>query len=124
MRAILLQWSPVLETGNTCSRTYVHMPRRVAAMEPGLRDREYDPLTVSVAYDEQLLQWSPVLETGNTGALRPAAGVRALAAMEPGLRDREYDRARGSRQQRGYAAMEPGLRDREYQHQLCYTPPL
>ena len=37
----LLQWSPVLETGNT----WITVPR--------------------VAF-EALLQWSPVLETGNT----------------------------------------------------------
>ena len=40
-RGIMLQWSPVLETGNTrCS--HLNGCASSAAMEPGLRDREYD----------------------------------------------------------------------------------
>ena len=64
-RLLGLQWSPVLETGNT----------------PDLHTG------YPVCYT---LQWSPVLETGNTAQeLRPGA-VQRVAAMEPGLRDREY----------------------------------
>ena len=42
----------------------------MAAMEPGLRDREYrlGPSGCSARCDQ--LQWSPVLETGNTEDLR------------------------------------------------------
>ena len=36
-----LQWSPVLETGNTADRPAIITPVMAAAMEPGLRDREY-----------------------------------------------------------------------------------
>ena len=36
-----LQWSPVLETGNTRSSRRGRPSRKRAAMEPGLRDREY-----------------------------------------------------------------------------------
>ena len=61
----VLQWSPVLETGNTASRQQWYDEYERAAMEPGLRDREY------------------------TGQAQDGAQSR-LAAMEPGLRDREY----------------------------------
>ncbi len=61
----------------------------MAAMDPGLRDREY--------YDQlsYLSEW-------------------LTAAMEPGLRDREYDLAAQLVAGIRGAAMEPGLRDREY----------
>ena len=36
-----LQWSPVLETGNTDRIISVIRSACSAAMEPGLRDREY-----------------------------------------------------------------------------------
>ena len=38
-----LQWSPVLETGNTTESRQSIIGRSSAAMEPGLRDREYLP---------------------------------------------------------------------------------
>ena len=37
----VLQWSPVLETGNTSRCSTGIRSRNAAAMEPGLRDREY-----------------------------------------------------------------------------------
>ena len=37
----LLQWSPVLETGNTAQFRVIDFYALLAAMEPGLRDREY-----------------------------------------------------------------------------------
>ena len=40
-RAIKLQWSPVLETGNTTAAWLYGEVHQLAAMEPGLRDREY-----------------------------------------------------------------------------------
>ena len=84
-----LQWSPVLETGNTRSHQPYGTPPGPAAMEPGLRDREYgrglavigqeitaamEPGLRDREYEEKMatgqivnmLQWSPVLETGNT----------------------------------------------------------
>ena len=65
--AFRLQWSPVLETGNTPTPLHtISLPIR-AAMEPGLRDREYVFLP----------DWG---------------GQEYNAAMEPGLRDREYER--------------------------------
>ena len=64
-----LQWSPVLETGNTRTLDRWLAVELLAAMEPGLRDREY-PAT-----------W-------------PTTAHSAEAAMEPGLRDREYQRSR------------------------------
>ena len=60
-----LQWSPVLETGNTTTPP---------TQPPG----------------GSWLQWSPVLETGNTIGDREREDNRSRAAMEPGLRDREY----------------------------------
>src|SRR5579875_2693531 len=60
----------------------------VAAMEPGLRDRENPDGTVSV---RELFR----------------------AAMEPGLRDRENTEDYGIGVINAVAAMEPGLRDRE-----------
>ena len=39
----VLQWSPVLETGNTSRCSTGIRSRNAAAMEPGLRDREYPP---------------------------------------------------------------------------------
>ena len=60
-----LQWSPVLETGNTALEYALMYLLSVAAMEPGLRDREYEPPGVR-SYTTVQLQWSPVLETGNT----------------------------------------------------------
>ena len=60
-----LQWSPVLETGNTTTPP---------TQPPG----------------GSWLQWSPVLETGNTSPLVAAIRETGAAAMEPGLRDREY----------------------------------
>ena len=84
-----LQWSPVLETGNTgADALHVAVPQR-AAMEPGLRDREYDV------------------------AIR-SGRAREDAAMEPGLRDREYLLIVDQLRYAAPAAMEPGLRDREY----------
>ena len=38
-----LQWSPVLETGNTSTAMSRAVRILGAAMEPGLRDREYRP---------------------------------------------------------------------------------
>ena len=61
----MLQWSPVLETGNT------------------------EALVMSAASDNGL-QWSPVLETGNTLDAVFTGRDPYEAAMEPGLRDREY----------------------------------
>ena len=63
---MLLQWSPVLETGNTFSLTSAPGEGGEAAMEPGLRDREYDRGQPQPARGPAGLQWSPVLETGNT----------------------------------------------------------
>ena len=40
-RAVALQWSPVLETGNTNPPVAGRPREDRAAMEPGLRDREY-----------------------------------------------------------------------------------
>ena len=60
-----LQWSPVLETGNTRRLAARRRRYAVAAMEPGLRDREYDPMIAAMR-------------------------LGLVAAMEPGLRDREY----------------------------------
>ncbi len=37
-----------------------------AAMEPGLRDREYQHAALCGLLAADVLQWSPVLETGNT----------------------------------------------------------
>ena len=37
----MLQWSPVLETGNTVAYDETYTRHISAAMEPGLRDREY-----------------------------------------------------------------------------------
>ncbi len=66
-RAIKLQWSPVLETGNT--------------------------IGPFLAADQAIvLQWSPVLETGNTHRIAGGKAPYFRAAMEPGLRDREYKR--------------------------------
>ena len=42
-RGASLQWSPVLETGNTIFDRSPAISEYVAAMEPGLRDREYVP---------------------------------------------------------------------------------
>ena len=67
MSAARLQWSPVLETGNTCKVKFPYIQGKFAAMEPGLRDREYR------LSKEQRRR-------------------RDNAAMEPGLRDREYGR--------------------------------
>ena len=61
-----LQWSPVLETGNTECPVKSVCWAQAAAMEPGLRDREYLARTVREVVASYLLQWSPVLETGNT----------------------------------------------------------
>ena len=86
----MLQWSPVLETGNTCPPDPHPRLGSVAAMEPGLRDREYAAAVDPRDREPLELQWSPVLETGNTTA-EPSRLVAAHpAAMEPGLRDREY----------------------------------
>ncbi len=67
VRAYVLQWSPVLETGNTSYLREWLSDAQIAAMEPGLRDREYlrgwDHLADLPGV---MLQWSPVLETGNT----------------------------------------------------------
>ncbi len=38
---VQLQWSPVLETGNTSYLREWLSEGQIAAMEPGLRDREY-----------------------------------------------------------------------------------
>ena len=108
-----LQWSPVLETGNTPAlaleqggvalaamepglrdreyRSTRSAPdgQRAAAMEPGLRDREYSPRR-RCSRILTALQWSPVLETGNTRPLEPHPRLGPIAAMEPGFRDREY----------------------------------
>ena len=65
-RTIELQWSPVLETGNTVPDRVTPIGDRVAAMEPGLRDREYLPSPPTGREASKKLQWSPVLETGNT----------------------------------------------------------
>ena len=61
-----LQWSPVLETGNTAQGKCGRLRIRRAAMEPGLRDREYRTHTHARTHAH-------------------------TAAMEPGLRDREYE---------------------------------
>ena len=87
-----LQWSPVLETGNTRPQHVACWACVRAAMEPGLRDREYMPVSWSRSRIWSRLQWSPVLETGNTTAAWLYGEVHQLAAMEPGLRDREYGR--------------------------------
>ncbi len=84
-----LQWSPVLETGNTPMNIRIYTPADMAAMEPGLRDREYS-MARALLSTMAKLQWSPVLETGNTLGDLASDAVWALAAMEPGLRDREY----------------------------------
>ena len=86
----VLQWSPVLETGNTRG------------------------LTTPLGRMEQL-QWSPVLETGNTGDRNRIRPDEKPAAMEPGFRDREYEVGDGGVDLGIPAAMEPGFRDREYQ---------
>ena len=86
--ACRLQWSPVLETGNTRQGAR-HREENHAAMEPGLRDREYQ------------------------GRHRRPVRVEN-AAMEPGLRDREYQYRSILSAVDEIAAMEPGLRDREY----------
>ena len=61
-----LQWSPVLETGNTQEYLNTLVPEGWAAMEPGLRDREYQLPSPPTGGASKKLQWSPVLETGNT----------------------------------------------------------
>ena len=85
-----------------------------AAMEPGLRDREYPRVCRPVPPASDLLQWSPVLETGNTRRQRFLLICEIIAAMEPGLIDREYPPPRPRQVGDPTAAMEPGLRDREY----------
>ena len=61
-----LQWSPVLETGNTAGGVQGVVEHPLAAMEPGLRDREYMLARMAFSALAGTLQWSPVLETGNT----------------------------------------------------------
>ncbi len=68
-----LQWSPVLETGNTWEVFAAQMLAALAAMEPGLRDREYLSWGRRSSGPPRGLQWSPVLETGNTR--RPACPI-------------------------------------------------
>ena len=70
-----LQWSPVLETGNTRSRVVMADIVGQAAMEPGLRDREYGStqnplLATSLAGLRERCQPSP--GQGDGGA--PAGG--------------------------------------------------
>ncbi len=65
-------------------------------MEPGLRDREYQLLSVDLH------------------------AATAWAAMEPGLRDREYGRKNDRSRHPEPAAMEPGLRDREYLARMAF----
>ena len=76
-----LQWSPVLETGNTSRGWYRAAWRRVAAMEPGLRDREYHPNCDCIAVPTTSLQWSPVLETGNTARRKTRCWLLVLQAF-------------------------------------------
>ncbi len=134
---ISLQWSPVLETGNTAAiieglltdgwaamepglrdREYQIMGsyklvKASAAMEPGLRDREYRSIIAAVD-DIEWLQWSPVLETGNTSAAWGSSQTRASLQWSPVL-ETGNTRARVTELFGfGFAAMEPGLRDREY----------
>ena len=86
----MLQWSPVLETGNTLRDRHGCVGHLLAAMEPGLRDREYRVELHQIGHRPARLQWSPVLETGNTVDMLSASFRGEYAAMEPGLRDREY----------------------------------
>ena len=80
----LLQWSPVLETGNTPYQPREDHHDHHAAMEPGFRDREY------------------------IQALLDRLVEAPHAAMEPGFRDREY----GSTQNPLLATSLAGLRER------------
>ena len=84
-----LQWSPVLETGNTPHTSAPGTGPLDAAMEPGFRDREYSRLNLPLQTPQK-------------------------AAMEPGFRDREYMQRYLAAVEAVDAAMEPGFRDREY----------
>ena len=98
---IMLQWSPVLETGNTFRRCWTAWwKHRMLQWSPVLETGNTRP-RISLERTTTMLQWSPVLETGNTAALRGERDPIERAAMEPGFRDREYGpgprrRARGA----------------------------
>ena len=133
-----LQWSPVLETGNTSHHHSHDGAATAAAMEPGLRDREYQPPRFRYRFVTVWLQWSPVLETGNTVAYDATYTQHVRLQWSPVLETgntrlalEDYPktielqwspvletgntrpRLRNGRPLQA-AAMEPGLRDREY----------
>ena len=111
---LLLQWSPVLETGNTRYNPGCQAAQTGLQWSPVLEtgNTMLAPIT---SWHRDRLQWSPVLETGNTRPTPAQALAYIRAAMEPGLRDREYVHGtQWSWQRKAPAAMEPGLRDREY----------
>ena len=43
------QWSPVMKTGNTCSRSCADTTQPRASMEPGHEDREYTVMVSSTS---------------------------------------------------------------------------
>ena len=84
-----LQWSPVLETGNTRYNPGCQAAQTGLQWSPVLEtgNTMLAPIT---SWHRDRLQWSPVLETGNTRPTPAQALAYIRAAMEPGLRDREY----------------------------------
>ena len=125
-----------METGNGLGVVGLEVTFLVAAMEPGLGDREWldGPEPADHVREPQ---WSPVLETGNGPDGHPVNQPRQGAAMEPGLGDREWPTTAAAPSQttsrngarswrpgmavpgppaatRHEAAMEPGLGDREW----------
>ena len=114
-RYMLPQWSPVLETGNGLRYTTNTTAYRLAAMEPGLGDREWRTrLSVFCAS-------GPICRNG-ARSWRPGMAIvlpipdrfQPLAAMEPGLGDREWSYPYVPGTLTASAAMEPGLGDREW----------
>ena len=84
-----LQWSPVLETGNTTPAECIRLAQKQLQWSPVLETGN-TRLPSNLRARTYRLQWSPVLETGNTSPGCQASRTETLAAMEPGFRDREY----------------------------------
>ena len=80
------QWSPVLETGNGPGEEVGLHAQVLAAMEPGLGDREWVVPETDRRRSVSPPQWSPVLETGNgPGSQLTTASLGAVPQWSPVL---------------------------------------
>ena len=109
--AALLQWSPPIRTGITCSAPAATASPYAAAMEPAHSDGNHPWETeVSERSAKSVLQWSPPIRTGITHPRRALSTRRAgCNGARPFGRESPRHSSRGFR--RVDAAMEPAHSD-------------